>query len=79
VAGFLAMRDLAAVARRRRLPGPTEWHDSGVQGDAATILRADFAQPAGGGARTATTDRAEQAEIRALTLAVLRTDSRLAP
>ena len=66
-------------AHRRRLPGPTEWHDSGVQGDAATILRDDFAQPAGGGVRAATTDRAEQAEIRALTLAVLRTDSRLTP
>lgn len=58
-------------AHRQRLPESVEWRDSGVQGDAAAILRADFARPAGGGVRAATTDRAEQAEIRALTLAVL--------
>jgi hypothetical protein len=60
-------------AHRQRIPEPVEWRDSGVQGDTATILREDFARPAGGGVRAATTDRAEQAEIRALTLAVLRT------
>jgi hypothetical protein len=60
-------------AHRQRIPEPVEWRASGVQGDAAAILRADFARPAGGGVCAATTDRAEQAEIRALTLAVLRT------
>lgn len=60
-------------AHRQRIPEPVEWRDSGAQGDAATILRTDFARPAGGGVRAATTDRAEQAEIRAIALAVLRT------
>lgn len=74
----LAAKDAVDVwrllrAHRQRLPEPVEWRDSGVQGDAAAILRTDFARPAGGGVRAATTDRAEQAEIRALTLAVLRT------
>jgi hypothetical protein len=74
----LAAKDAVDVwrllrAHRQRLPEPIEWRESGVQGDAAAILRADFAQPAGGGVRAATTDRTEQAEIRALTLAVLRT------
>jgi hypothetical protein len=74
----LAAKDAVDVwrllrAHRQRIPEPIEWRDSGVQGDAAAILRADFARPAGGGVRAATTDRAEQAEIRALTLAVLRT------
>lgn len=59
-------------AHRRLIPGPINWPDSGVQGDAATILRTDFARSSGGGVRAATTDRAAQAEIRALTLAVLR-------
>ncbi len=73
----LAAKDAVDVwrllrAHRQRIPEPVEWRDSGVQGDAAAILRADFARPAGGGVRAATTDRAEQAEIRALTLAVLR-------
>lgn len=74
----LAAKDAVDVwrllrAHRRRIPEPVEWRDSGVQGDAAAILRANFARPAGSGARAATTDRAEQAEIRALTLAVVRT------
>lgn len=74
----LAAKDAVDVwrllrAHRQRIPEPIEWRDSGVQGDAAAILRAAFARPAGGGVRAATTDRAEQAEIRALTLAVLRT------
>jgi hypothetical protein len=74
----LAAKDAVDVwrllrAHRQRIPEPVEWGDSGVQGDAAAVLRADFARPAGGGVRAATTDRAEQAEIRALTLAVLRT------
>ena len=74
----LAAKDAVDVwrllrAHRRRIAEPVEWRDSGVQGDAAIILSADFARPAGGGVHAATTDRAEQAEIRALTLAVLRT------
>jgi hypothetical protein len=74
----LAAKDAVDVwrllrAHRQRIPEPVEWRASGVQGDAPAILRADFARPAGGGVRAATTDRAEQAEIRALTLAVLRT------
>jgi hypothetical protein len=74
----LAAKDAVDVwrmlrAHRQRIPEPVEWSDSGVQGDAADILRADFVRPAGGGVRAATTDRAEQAEIRALALAVLRT------
>ena len=60
-------------AHVRRIPGPTAWRDSGVQGDAVAILREDFSRPAGAGAHAASPDRAEQAEIRALTLAVLRT------
>jgi hypothetical protein len=73
----LAAKDAVDVwrllrAHRQRIPETVEWRDSGVQGDAAAILSADFARPAGGGVRAATTDRAEQAEIRALTLAVLR-------
>ena len=73
----LASKDAVDVwrllrAHRQRLAEPVEWRDSGVQGDAATVLRADFARPTGGGVRAATPDRAEQAEIRALTLAVLR-------
>jgi hypothetical protein len=74
----LAAKDAVDVwrllrAHRQRIPEPVEWRDSGVQGDAAAILRTDFARPAGAGVSAATTDRAEQAEIRALTLAVLRT------
>lgn len=74
----LAAKDAVDVWRllrvhRQRLPDPIEWRDSGIQGDAAAILRADFARPAGGGVRAATRDRTEQTEIRALTLAVLRT------
>lgn len=73
----LAAKDAVDVwrllrAHRQRIPEPIEWRDSGVQGDAVAILRQDFARPAGGGVRAATTDRAKQAEIRALTLAVLR-------
>lgn len=74
----LAAKDAVDVwrllrAHRQRIPEPIEWRDSGVQGDAVAILRQDFTRPAGGGVRAGTTDRAEQAEIRALTLAVLRT------
>ncbi|HEX8093329.1 hypothetical protein [Jatrophihabitans sp.] len=74
----LAAKDAVDVwrllrAHRQRIPKSIEWRDSGVQGDAVAILRGAFARPAGGGVRAATTDRAEQAEIRALTLAVLRT------
>jgi hypothetical protein len=73
----LAAKDAVDVWRllralRQRVPEPIAWRDSGVQGDAVAILRQDFARPAGSGVRTATTDRAEQTEIRALTLAVLR-------
>jgi hypothetical protein len=60
-------------AHVQRIPGPIAWRDSGAQGDAVAILRKDFARPAGAGTRAASTDRAEQAEIRALTLAMLRT------
>lgn len=72
----LAAKDAVDVwrllrAHRQRIPEALEWSDSGVQGDAAAILRTDFARTVGGGGRAATTDRAEQAEIRALTLAVL--------
>jgi hypothetical protein len=74
----LAAKDAVDVwrllrAHRQRIPEPVEWRDSGVQGDAVAVLRDDFARPAGGGVRAATTDRVEQAEVRALTLAVLRT------
>ncbi|MCW2539472.1 MAG: uncharacterized protein JWN95_1197 [Frankiales bacterium] len=74
----LAAKDAVDVwrllrAHRQRIPEPVEWRDSGVQGDAAAVLRADFSRPPGGGVRAATTDRAEQAESRALALAVLRT------
>jgi hypothetical protein len=73
----LAAKDAVDVWRllrvhRQRIPEPAEWRDTGVQGDAASILRTDFARMAGGGVRAAATDRAEQAEVRALTLAVLR-------
>lgn len=73
----LAAKDAVDVwrllrAHRRRIPEPISWRDSGVQGDAAAILRRDFAWPAGAGARAASPDRAERAEIRALTLAVVR-------
>jgi hypothetical protein len=60
-------------AHRQRIHEPTAWRDSGVLRDTTTVLRQDFARPAGSGVRAATTDRDEQAEIRALTLAVLRT------
>jgi hypothetical protein len=73
----LAVKDAVDVwrllrAHRQRIPEPIPWRDSGVQGDAVTILRRDFAQPAGGGVRAASPQRADQAEIRALTLTVLR-------
>ena len=74
----LAAKDAVDVwrllrAHRQRIPESTGWPDSGVQGDAVAILRKDFARPAGGGVRAASQDRADQAEIRALTLAILRT------
>lgn len=59
-------------AYRQRIPDPTAWRKSGVQGDAAAILRNDFTRPAGLGVRAASTERADQAEIRALTLTLLR-------
>lgn len=59
-------------AHRQRIPEPIAWRESGVQGDAVAILRRDFARPAGAGVRAASPERADQAEIRALTLAVLR-------
>ncbi|WP_375479688.1 hypothetical protein [uncultured Jatrophihabitans sp.] len=73
----LAAKDAVDVwrllrAHRQRIPKPVEWRESGVQGDAATVLRTDFGRPAGGGVRAASSDRAEQAEVRALTLSVLR-------
>lgn len=72
----LAAKDAVDVWRllrayRQRIPEPIEWRDSGVQGDAVAILGQDFARPAGGGVRAATTDRAEQAEIRALALVIV--------
>jgi hypothetical protein len=74
----LAAKDAVDVwrllrAHRQRITEPVSWREDGVQGDAATILRRDFARPNGSGARAASNDRSEQAEIRALTLAVLRT------
>lgn len=73
----LAAKDAVDVwrllrAHKKRITEPIVWRDSGVHRDAAAILRADFARPTGSGLRAATPDRAEQAEIRALTLAVLR-------
>ena len=59
-------------AHRQRNPESIVWASSGVQGDAADILRSDFARPAGRGVLAASTDRAHQAEIRALTLTLLR-------
>ena len=43
-------------AHRQRIPGPIDWRDDGVQGDAAAVLRADFVRPTGGGVRAATPD-----------------------
>jgi hypothetical protein len=73
----LAAKDAVDVwrllcAHRQRITEPVEWSDTGVQGDAVAILRTDFARPAGGGVRAAAANRAQQAEVRALTLAVLR-------
>ncbi len=73
----LAAKDAVDVwrllrAHRQRVPEPIVWRESGVQGDAVAILRRDFARPAGAGVRAASPERADQAEIRALTLAVLR-------
>jgi hypothetical protein len=73
----LAAKDAVDVwrllrAHRQRIPTPTAWRDSGVQGDTVAILRGDFARPTGGGVRAASQDRVEQAEIRALALSVLR-------
>jgi hypothetical protein len=59
-------------AHRQRIPDPIAWRDYGVQGDAVAILRKDFGRPAGGGVRAASPDNADQAEMRALTLTVLR-------
>jgi hypothetical protein len=58
-------------AYRQRTPTPSPWRDTGVQGDAATILRRDFGQVSGKGVRAATNSRAEQAQIRALVLHAL--------
>jgi hypothetical protein len=73
----LAAKDAVDVwrllrAHRQRIPRPIAWRESGVQGDVVAILRRDFARPAGAGVRAASPERADQAEIRALTLAVLR-------
>jgi len=73
----LAAKDAVDVwrllrAHRQRIPEPIVWRGSGVQGDTVAILRRDFARPAGAGVRAASPERADQAEIRALTLAVLR-------
>jgi hypothetical protein len=59
-------------AHRQRIPESIAWRQSGVQGDAAAILRTDFARPTGRGVRAASTERVDQAEIRALTLTLLR-------
>lgn len=59
-------------AHRQRIPESITWRQSGVQGDAAAILRSDFARPTGRGVRAASTERADQEEIRALTLTLLR-------
>ncbi|RHW24044.1 hypothetical protein D0Z08_26195 [Nocardioides immobilis] len=59
-------------AHRQRIPDSIAWRQSGVQGDAAAILRSDFARAAGLGVRAASTDRADQAETRALTLTLMR-------
>jgi hypothetical protein len=73
----LATKDAVDVwrllrAHRERVNEPIAWRTTGVQGDAVAILRADFARPAGAGARTASQERTDQAEIRALTLSALR-------
>ena len=73
----LAAKDAVDVWRllrvhRQRIPEPITWRESGVHGDTVAILRRDFARPAGAGVRAASTERADRAEIRALTLAVLR-------
>lgn len=73
----LATKDAVDVwrllrAHRQRVTAPVVWRTTGVQGDAVTILRTDFARAAGAGVRTASHERSEQAEIRALTLSALR-------
>lgn len=73
----LAAKDAVDVwrllrAHRQRRPEPSAWRESGVQGDAVAVLRRDFARPVGAGMRAASPERADQAEIRALTLTVLR-------
>jgi len=55
------------VARTRH----HEWRSNGVEGDAAKVLRADFAQVNGLGVKMATRVPAEQAEVRALALRAL--------
>jgi hypothetical protein len=74
----LAAKDAVDVwrllrAHRQRITEPVAWRQNGVQGDAVTILRRDFGRTNGTGVRAASNSRSEQAEIRALTLAVLAT------
>lgn len=57
---------------RVRIPDPPPWSGKGVQLDGERALRAGFVAPAGGGARAATDNRSDQAEIRALALSALR-------
>ena len=59
------------VAYRERIPAPEPWSETGVQGDAAAILRRDFAQVSGKGVRAASDSRVGQAQIRALVLHAL--------
>lgn len=73
----LAQKDAVDVwrllrAHRERVVDPAPWRCDGVQGDAVAILRDHFARPNGAGVRAASPVPAERAEVRALTLAVLR-------
>jgi hypothetical protein len=72
----LAPKDALDVWRllrafRARLPQPPPWSATGLQGDTVRVLRSDFLPVNGAGVRTATPERVEQAEIRALTLHAL--------
>ena len=59
-------------AFQARYPDPPAFGTTAVQGDAVNVLREGFVRPSGRGSQLASSDRREQAEIRALALAALK-------